>query len=99
MSDLKPQIWRNQLSSLMLQVHLPLCPQPQTPKITIPEIPGEPSIGTEFNICQPLSQTTPMTGSRLTSVSKKSWQVGSENLGPSTTRVQGHSVTPKSRNW
>ena len=32
---LKPQNWRNQLSSLMVQVHLPLCPWPQTPKVPI----------------------------------------------------------------
>ena len=54
---------RNQLSSLILQVHLPLHPWPQTPRVTGPRIPGEPAIGLELSICRSLTQTTPTTGS------------------------------------
>ena len=39
------QNWRNQPSSLMFQVHLPLQPHPHTPRLTIPGIPREPRIG------------------------------------------------------
>ena len=90
---------RTQLSSLMLQVHLPLHPHPQTLMVTSPRIPEEPSIGLDLSICQSPIQTTPMTGSGCTWRRRKSCQAGGGNSGPFTIRAQDPSVTPKSKNW
>ena len=53
---------KNQPSSLMLQVLLPLHPQHQTPVVTSPRTPGEPIAGLEPSAFQTLIQTAQMTG-------------------------------------
>ena len=48
----KPLNLKNHMSSLMLQIHLPLHPWYQIHIVTSPKIPGEPSAGLDPNVHQ-----------------------------------------------